>query len=64
MSELLCVARLKIHADKLDEFKRLAAKCAELTSGLAPEVLQAVAIEVRRLRVGETADRVELATGG
>jgi quinol monooxygenase YgiN len=30
MSELQCVARLKIHAGKLDEFKRLAAKCAEL----------------------------------
>lgn len=30
MSELQCVARLKIHEGKLDEFKRLAAKCAEL----------------------------------
>ena len=30
MSELQCVARLKIHYGKLDEFKRLAAKCAEL----------------------------------
>ena len=30
MSELQCVARLKIHAGKLAEFKRLAAKCAEL----------------------------------
>src|SRR5579864_1884661 len=30
MSELQCVARLKIHAGKLDEFKRLAAKCTEL----------------------------------
>ncbi len=30
MSELQCVARLKIHAGKLDEFKRLAAKCAVL----------------------------------
>jgi quinol monooxygenase YgiN len=29
MSELQCVARLKIHDGKLDEFKRLAAKCAE-----------------------------------
>jgi quinol monooxygenase YgiN len=29
MSELLCVARLKIHDGKLDEFKRLAAKCVE-----------------------------------
>ena len=29
-SELLCVARLKIHNGKLDEFRRLAAKCAEL----------------------------------
>jgi len=30
LSELQCVARLKIHAGKLDEFKRLAATCAEL----------------------------------
>src|SRR6478672_4356275 len=30
MSELQCVARLKIHDGKLDEFKHLAAKCAEL----------------------------------
>jgi hypothetical protein len=29
MSELQSVARLKIHDGKLDEFKRLAAKCAE-----------------------------------
>jgi hypothetical protein len=29
MSELQCVARLKIHDGKLDEFKRLAAKYAE-----------------------------------
>jgi len=30
VSELQSVARLKIHDGKLDEFKRLAAKCAEL----------------------------------
>jgi quinol monooxygenase YgiN len=30
MGELQSVARLKIHDGKLDEFKRLAAKCAEL----------------------------------
>jgi quinol monooxygenase YgiN len=30
MSELLCIARLKIHEGKLDEFKDLAAKCVEL----------------------------------
>ncbi len=30
MSELQCVARLKIHDGKLYEFKRLTAKCAEL----------------------------------
>jgi quinol monooxygenase YgiN len=30
MRELQCVARLKIHDGRLDEFKRLAAKCAEL----------------------------------
>jgi len=29
MSELQSVARLKIHEGKLDEFKRLSAKCAE-----------------------------------
>jgi quinol monooxygenase YgiN len=33
MSELQCVARLKIHDGKLDEFKRLAAKCAALKTG-------------------------------
>lgn len=33
MSELQSVARLKIHHGKLDEFKRLAAKCAELLAG-------------------------------
>ena len=30
MSELQCVARLKIHAGKLGEFERLAATCVEL----------------------------------
>lgn len=30
MSELQCVARLKMHDGKLDEFMRLAAKCVEL----------------------------------
>ncbi len=30
MSELQCAARLKIHDGKLDEFKRLSTKCAEL----------------------------------
>ena len=30
MSELLCMARLKIHHGKLDEFKNLAARCVEL----------------------------------
>lgn len=29
-NELLCIARLKIHHGKLDEFRRPAAKCAEL----------------------------------
>ena len=32
MGELQSIARLKIHDGKLDEFKRLAAKCAELDS--------------------------------
>lgn len=32
MSELQRVARLKIHDGKLDEFKCLAAKCAELSA--------------------------------
>ncbi len=30
MSELLCIARLKVHAGMLDEFKQLAARCVEL----------------------------------
>jgi quinol monooxygenase YgiN len=30
MSELLGIARLKIHPGKLDEFKHLAARCMEL----------------------------------
>jgi len=30
MSELLCIARLKIHHGKRDEFKHLAARCVEL----------------------------------
>ena len=30
MSELLCIARLRIHDGKLDEFKHLAARCVEL----------------------------------
>lgn len=30
MSELQCIARLRIHDGKLDEFKRLAAKCVEV----------------------------------
>jgi quinol monooxygenase YgiN len=30
MNELQCVARLKVHAGKLEEFKRLQAQCVEL----------------------------------
>jgi quinol monooxygenase YgiN len=30
LSELQCIARLRIHDGKLDEFKRLAAKCTQL----------------------------------
>jgi len=30
MSELLCIARLRIHDGKLDEFRRFAAQCVEL----------------------------------
>jgi quinol monooxygenase YgiN len=30
MNELFCIARLKIHPGKLDEFKRLCARYAEL----------------------------------
>jgi quinol monooxygenase YgiN len=30
MGELQCVARLKIHDGKLDEFARLAAQCAQV----------------------------------
>jgi quinol monooxygenase YgiN len=30
MNELQCIARLKIHPGRLDEFKRVVAKCMEL----------------------------------
>ena len=40
MSELQCVARLKIHRGKLDEFKRLAAKCVELVRTMDTGTLQ------------------------
>src|SRR5688572_31284745 len=40
MSELQCVARLKIHDGKLDEFKRLAAECAELVRAKDTGTLQ------------------------
>ena len=42
MRELQCVARLSIHDDKLDEFERLAAKCAELASTQDTGTLQSV----------------------
>ena len=40
MSELQCVARLKIHAGKLDEFKRLAARCVEVVRARDTGTLQ------------------------
>jgi quinol monooxygenase YgiN len=40
MGELQSVARLKIHDGKLDEFKRLAAKCAELVRAKDTGTLQ------------------------
>jgi quinol monooxygenase YgiN len=40
MSELQCVARLKIHEGKLDEFKRLAARCVELVRAKDTGTLQ------------------------
>jgi quinol monooxygenase YgiN len=40
MSELQCVARLKIHDGKLDDFKRLAAKCAEIVRARDTGTLQ------------------------
>ena len=40
MSELQCVTRLRIHDGKLDEFKRLAAKCAELVRAKDTGTLQ------------------------
>src|SRR5215472_16363602 len=40
MSELQCVTRLRIHGGKLDEFKRLAAKCAELVRAKDTGTLQ------------------------
>ena len=42
MSELQCVARLSIHDDKLDEFERLAAKCAGLARTQDTGTLQSV----------------------
>ena len=40
MSELLCIARLKIHPGKLDEFKHHAARCAELVRSKDTGTLQ------------------------
>ena len=40
MNELQCIARLKIHYGKLDEFKRLAARCMELVRTKDTETLQ------------------------
>jgi len=40
VSELQCVARLKIHSGKLGEFKRLVAKCAQLVRTKDPGTLQ------------------------
>ena len=40
MSELQCVATLKIHDGKLDEFMRLAAKCVELVRAKDTGTLQ------------------------
>jgi quinol monooxygenase YgiN len=39
-SELLCIARLKIHHGKLDEFKHLAARCVELVRTKDTRTLQ------------------------
>ena len=40
MSELQCVARLKIRDGKLDEFKRLAAECVEVVRAKDTGTLQ------------------------
>ena len=40
MSELQCIARLKIHEGKLEEFKRLSAKCTELVRAKDTGTLQ------------------------
>jgi quinol monooxygenase YgiN len=40
MNELLCIARLKIHHGKLDEFKHLAARCVELVCTKDTRTLQ------------------------
>jgi quinol monooxygenase YgiN len=40
MGELQCVARLKIHAGRLDDFRRLAAKCAEVARSKDTGTLQ------------------------
>ena len=41
MTEIHGIARLKIHAGKLDEFKRLQAKCLEIVR--APRIPSAIA---------------------
>lgn len=40
MNEMQGIARIKIHAGKLDEFKRLAAKCVEVVRTQDPGTLQ------------------------
>jgi quinol monooxygenase YgiN len=40
MSELQCIARLRIHAGKLEEFKHLAAQCMERTRAKDTGTLQ------------------------
>jgi hypothetical protein len=56
MSELLCIARLKIHHGKLDEFKHLAARCVELVRTKDTRTLH---LQLNRLVSGGRRRRVD-----
>lgn len=56
MSELLCIARLKIHHGKLDKFKHLAARCVELVRTKDTRTLH---LQLNRLVSGGRRRRVD-----
>jgi hypothetical protein len=66
MSELLCIARLKIHHGKLDEFKHLAARCVELVRTKDTGTLQKVSEQLlpghqlRRLRQNDRRPEIRI----